>query len=92
MLYGYNGSLDRESKTNLSSASFWKLESDSRLVTNVFYRDMNHSYTLDNQSVDGFANMSSQISSGTQSPGNADAIWTAAYKQIRNTNNLLENY
>lgn len=92
VLCGCSDFLDREPKTNLSPASFWKSESDLRLATNVFYQNMNRSYTLDNQSADGFANVSNQVSSGTQSPGNTDAIWTAAYKQIRNANNFLENY
>ena len=78
VLCGCSDFLDREPKTNLSPASFWKSESDLRLATNVFYQNMNRSYTLDNQSADGFANVSNQVSSGTQSPGNTDAIWTAA--------------
>lgn len=57
ILCSCNDFLDREPKTNLSPGSFWKSEEDLRLAANVFYQNMNRSYTLDNQSADGFANV-----------------------------------
>ena len=92
ILCSCNDFLDREPKTNLSPGSFWKSEEDLRLAANVFYQNMNRSYTLDNQSADGFANVGNLVSSGTHAPGNTDGIWTTAYKQIRHANNFLENY
>ena len=66
ILCSCNDFLDREPKTNLSPGSFWKSEEDLRLAANVFYQNMNRSYTLDNQSADGFANVGNLVSSGPQ--------------------------
>ncbi len=63
ILCSCNDFLDREPKTNLSPGSFWKSEEDLRLAANVFYQNMNRSYTLDNQSADGFANVGNLVSS-----------------------------
>lgn len=68
ILCSCNDFLDREPKTNLSPGSFWKSEEDLRLAANVFYQNMNRSYTLDNQSADGFANVGNLVSSGTHAP------------------------
>lgn len=87
-----NDFLDREPKTSLSPGSFWKTENDLRLALNTLYQNMNRPYSLDNQSIDCFANTGNNVSSGTHTPGNTDDIWTKAYDEIRIVNNFLENY
>lgn len=84
--------LDRDPKTTLSPGNFWKTESDLRLSLNTLYNNMNRSYSLDNQSLDCFANTGNTVSSGTLSPGNTDDVWKVAYKEIRIVNNFMENY
>lgn len=84
--------LDREPKTTLSPGSFWKTENDLRLALNTLYQNMNRSFTLDNQSIDCFANTGNNVSSGTHNPENTDDVWTKAYTEIRIANNFLENY
>lgn len=84
--------LDREPKVTLSPGSFWKTETDLQLALNTLYDNMNRSYSLDNQSVDCFANTANTVSAGTLSPGNTDDVWKTAYKEIRVVNNFLENY
>lgn len=87
-----NDFLDREPKTTLSPASFWKTEIDLRLALNTLYQNMNRSYSLDNQSIDCFASTGNSVSAGTLSPGNTDDVWKTAYKEIRVANNFMENY
>lgn len=84
--------LDREPKTSLSPASFWKTESDLRMALNSLYNNMNRSYTLDNQSLDCFASFGNSVSSGTFTASNADDVWTSCYNQIRKVNDFMENY
>ena len=84
--------LDREPKTSLSPATFWKTEEDLRLSLNVLYNNMKRSHTLDNQSIDCFASVGNDVSSGTLMPNNTDEIWTKSYKQIRVINDFLENF
>ena len=62
ILCSCNDFLDREPKTNLSPGSFWKSEEDLRLAANVFYQNMNRSYTLDNQSAGGMCSGTYQVS------------------------------
>lgn len=87
-----NDFLDRDPKTSLSPSNFWKTENDLRLALNVLYQNMNRSYSLDNQSIDCFANTGNSVSSGTYTPGNTDDVWTNSYREIRIANNFLENY
>lgn len=89
---GCSDFLEREPKTSLSQATFWKTENDLRFALNILYNEMNRSHTLDNQSVDCFAAVGNNVSSGTLTASNTDDIWTKAYKQIRIVNNFLENY
>lgn len=84
--------LDREPKTTLSPTNFWKTESDLRLSLNIVYKNMNRSYSLDNQSIDCFAGVGNHVSSGTLTPSDTVDVWTNSYKQIRIVNNFFENY
>lgn len=84
--------LEREPLTTLSSGNFWNTEKDLRMALNNQYKEMNRDDNLDNWSVDCFADIGNNISSGTYLPPNTDDRWTTPYKQIRISNEFLENY
>ena len=84
--------LEKEPLTTLSSGSFWNTEKDLRMALNNQYQEMKRDYNLDNWSIDCFADIGNNISSGTYTAPNTDARWTGPYKQIRISNEFLENY
>lgn len=84
--------LEKEPLTTLSSNSFWNTENDLRLALNNQYKEMNHDWNLDNWSVDCFADVGNDVSSGTYTVPNTDDKWIKPYKQIRISNEFLENY
>lgn len=86
------GFLEKEPLTTLSSSTFWNTENDLRLALNNQYQEMNRDWNLDNWSVDCFADVGNNISSGTYTAPNTDDRWTKPYKQIRISNDFLENY
>lgn len=86
------GFLEREPLTTLSSGSFWNTEKDLRMALNNQYQEMGRDYNLDNWSADCFADIGNSISSGTYTAPNTDDRWTKPYKQIRISNDFLENY
>lgn len=84
--------LDREPLTTLSSGNFWNTEKDLRMALNNQYQEMSRDYNLDNWSIDCFADIGNNVSSGTYTAPNTDGRWTKPYKQIRISNEFLENY
>lgn len=92
MFSGCESFLEKDPLTTLSSNSFWNTEKDLRLALNDQYKEMNRDWNLDNWSIDCFADVGNNISSGTYTAPNTDDKWTKPYKQIRISNDFLENY
>lgn len=91
-LGGCQDFLERDPLTTLSSGSFWNTEKDLRMALNKQYQEMSRDYNLDNWSADCFADIGNNVSSGTYAAPNTDDKWTKPYKQIRISNEFLENY
>lgn len=89
---GCSDFLNRDPLTTISPGTFWKTENDLRMSLNYLYQNMDRSYTLDNQTIDCFANVGNNVSSGTLTPSNTDNVWVKAYQMIRITNDFMENY
>lgn len=96
VLCGCNDFLEKEPLTTLSPQSFWNTEKDLRLALNNLYKNLYNggcrTWSLDIQSADCFAGAGDAVSSGFYTPPNTDLNWQTAYKQIRVTNDFLENY
>ncbi|MFI3286368.1 MAG: RagB/SusD family nutrient uptake outer membrane protein [Rikenellaceae bacterium] len=76
----------------ISSGSYWNDEADLKGGINNLYNFMNHTWNEDVQSIDVYSGSLNNISSGTYTTPETDAVWSSSYEGIYYVHEFLDNY